>query len=442
MIAFSTPEAAEVAVLHSILSDPYSVTEVSGVLTANDFGTLDHREIYSSIQSVHRRGSRPDFITVRDDLASKGHERLSVDIFTMNPDVYTSSVYIADYAASVIRHSRRRSIVQEATNLISRVHQDTDSDPVELAHQALSSISNMSDGEDGPIMYADVMDDFRQRITLQAAGEWREKMFATGLIDLDRQMGGGARPGELIYLAGRPGSGKSALALQIMHNSARRSEPVLMFSGEMSAASLIERGMSEVSGLPIRDIRNQQISEAQYDALMDATERMQGLPVGIDATPGITTAQMLIRAQRFQRRHGLGAIFFDYIELSGDKGKEGETQRLGEVSRALKRMAMTLDVPVFALSQLNRNVESRNPPVPRMSDLRQSGSLEQDADMVMMIYRHDYYHGQGIVEFDASKQGVADIIIGKHRNGATGTVSVGFRDSTMSFYDLAKGDRW
>ena len=439
MIAFAAHETAEVAVLYSVLIEPQSISEIADTLTVNDFGTLDHRTIYSAILSVHRRGNMPDMVTISDELASHGHTRLSADIFTLSPSGYVSPVYIIDYAASVIRHSRRRSVIQKATELISRMHTDPDGDPVELAHQALAGIANLSDdSEDGPVMYANAMDQLRERITLQAAGEWRERVFPTGLIDLDNRMDGGARPGELIYLAGRPGSGKSALALQIMHNSARRDEPVLMFSGEMSAPSLIERGLSEVSGLSVHDIRNQRISETQYNILINATERMQALPIGIDATPGITTSQMLIRAQRFQRKYGLGAVFFDYIELSGDKGKEGETQRLGEISRALKRMAMTLGVPVFALSQLNRNVEARNPPVPRMSDLRQSGSLEQDADMVMLIYRYDYYAGQGIVPFDPSKQGVADIIVGKHRNGATGTVSIGFRDRTMSFYNLAK----
>src|SRR5690606_29910801 len=170
-------------------------------------------------------------------------------------------------------------------------------------------------------------------LTLQYAGEWEEHTYRSGLHHLDHHLAGGFRPGELVYLAGRPGSGKTALALQMMHNGARRKEPVLLFSGEMSMQSLVERGMSEMTGLPMSVIRKKVLPRDQFDALMKITDVMKNMPVAIDDTAAITTDQMLSRAQRFKRRHGLSAVFFDYVELAGNRSKQGEVQRLGEISR-------------------------------------------------------------------------------------------------------------
>lgn len=438
------PEAAESAVLTSILMDPPCIADVSDILQPHDFGVQDYGTIYGAMIACHSRGQRPDFVTVTDVLSSQDSHIQAGDISELltRADPWMVSSNIGGYAGIVVTASRKRTVIRHATDLISQIHSTPDADPVELAHMALQRIGELSDSDDGPVMYSDVIEKLQERLTLQHAGEWEERLFRTGLADLDRQMGGGLRGGDLVYLAGRPGSGKTALALQMMHNGARRNDPVLLFSGEMSVGSLIERGISEISGYGMDVVRKPVLPRDQYEALMRASERMAGMPVGIDATSGIKTAQMLIRAQRFQRKHGLSAVFFDYVELAGDTTKEGETQRLGEISRALKRMAITLDVPVIALSQLNRNVEQRNPPTPRMSDLRQSGALEQDADAVWLLYRHDYYVQQNFtgIEFKPEKAGVADIIVGKHRNGATATVSVHFDEATMRFQNLTRSD--
>lgn len=428
-------ETIERAVIAAVLLDPSGFPDVADALSVEDFAIQDHRDIYTAMLSCLRKRHAPTIITVGDELTRAGREDLSFDVAMLDfTDVYAS--YLPQYVERVRTAARRRRVQDQATTLIRRLTTEPDADPVELAHAALSAIDDIAAHDEGPRLYADVIEKMQERLTLQYAGEWEEHTYRSGLHHLDHHLAGGFRPGELIYLAGRPGSGKTALALQMMHNGARRKEPVLLFSGEMSMQSLVERGMSEMTGLPMSVIRKKVLPRDQFDALMKITDVMKGMPVAIDDTAAITTDQMLSRAQRFKRRHGLSAVFFDYVELAGNRSKQGEVQRLGEISRALKQMAMTLDVPVVALSQLNRSVESRTPPIPRMSDLRQSGSLEQDADIVLLLYRPDYYVSQGVIAFDQSKAGLADIYVSKQRNGPEGKITVRFDEASMRFRDL------
>lgn len=433
----SASTIAERAVLASVLMDPRSLSDIADRLAVDDFGVDDYRHTYAAMLALHSRGQRPDLITVSDELRNAGKTRLADDaafIITEAPDVIP--LHIGDYASRVIRHSRQRAVTDAAMSIVRTMNEKPDADPVEVAHQALSDISRLSASDDGPKLYADVMESLQSRLTDQLAGVWDERVLPTRLSDLDRQLAGGFRPGELIILGGRPGSGKTALLLQIAHNVSRRGAPALVFSGEMSMGSLVDRGLSETTGLPLNIVRSRQLTQPQFTTLMQAAERMASMPLGIDDTSGLTTAQMLVRAQRFQRQHGLGLVVFDYLELAGDIHKQGETQRLSAISRGLKHIARTLDVPVLALSQLSRNVEQRTPPIPRMSDLRQSGGIEADADIVMLLYRHDYYVSQGMVEFDPEKAGTADIYIGKQRNGPDGKVTVAFDEASMRFLNL------
>lgn len=438
----TVPETAEAAVLYAVLTDPACMADIADTLRAADFGVQDYGTIYDAMLACHSRGQRPDMVTVSSELEARGHAHAASEVYRISPDAWVSSVYVTDYAGQVVKQSRRRAVTEQAMRLVGQLHNDPDADPVELAHTALQSIGALAADDDGPRMYDDVMDTVRERLTLQVAGAWEEQITATHLSDLDRQLGGGFRPGELVILGGRPGSGKTALMLQLAHNVARHNLPVLIFSGEMSMPSLVERGLSEATGIPMWQIRQKQIDRQRFDSLMEATDRLAGMPVGIDDRPGLTASQMLVRAQRFQRRHGLGLVLFDYLELAGDDaGKNGnETQRLGQISRGMKHMARTLDVPVLALSQLNRGVEQRTPPTPRMSDLRQSGGIEQDADIVLLIYRHDYYVQQQMADFDPAKAGTAEIRIGKQRNGPTGVVTVRFDEPTMRFQNMTRGE--
>jgi replicative DNA helicase len=227
--------------------------------------------------------------------------------------------------------------------------------------------------------------------------------------------------------------------MQWVHNIARRNAPALMFSAEMNRTALMERGLAEVSGVDFEELRKKQIDQGTYDRLMRAAEAMAKMPVAIDDTSAIKTKQMLARAQRFKRQHGLSLVVFDYMELAGDDGGESEQLRITRISHALKGMAKQLQVPVVALSQLSRKVEERTPPIPRMSDIRMSGAIEADADKILFLYRHDYYIAQGFpgMDPDPEKEGITDIIIGKQRNGETGLRSVRFDGAKMRFTNLS-----
>lgn len=241
-----------------------------------------------------------------------------------------------------------------------------------------------------------------------------------------------------LYLAGESmiPTHNTALALQLMHKAARRGMPVLLFSAEMSLTAMVERAVAEMTGLTMDEIRRKHIDQRTFDTLMKVTERMKSMPVGIDDTGGITTEQMLARARRFARQHGLAAVFFDYVEIAGDSAGDPEPERVGDITKGLQRTAKELDVPIVGLSQLSRNVEQRNPPIPRLSDLRYGG--EAVADKVLMLYRQDYYTSQGFAGLnpDPSKVGIADVYVQKNRNGRTGTAPLRFDEKSMRFFDL------
>jgi len=430
-------QRAEQLFLGAVLYRPDAFFDVADTLTPEMFGIMDHRRIYEAMHACHDRRQRPDYLAVSEELASRKIEYAATILSEIS--LSTDGEFPTDvdgYAQRVIHHYRRRTVLNASTELIRRLSNDPDTDPVTLAQTILTNVTTLAGEEGGPVLYADVMDAMQERLTLQVQGRWEERLFRTGLHEVDAKIGGGLRDSELCILAGRPGSGKTALALQMVQNGGRRNEPVLMFSGEMSMKSLVERGMAEMTGLPMSVIRKKVLPRDQYDALMRITEAMKGMPVAIDDTAAITTEKMLHRAARFQRQHGLRAIVFDYVELAGNTNKGGEVQRVGEISRDLKRIAMELDVPFVALAQLNRNVEQRTPPIPRMSDLRMSGSLEQDADIVLLLFRADYYVKQDMIPYDPAKAGLADIIIGKQRNGPDGKVTVRFDEASMRFTDL------
>jgi replicative DNA helicase len=291
---------------------------------------------------------------------------------------------------------------------------------------------------------------------------------ATGLRDLDRMMGG-LQPSDLIVLAGRPGMGKSSLATNIGYNIARawRGEVradghitsvnggiVGMFSLEMSAEQLATRIISERTEIPSSRIRRGEIESGDFDRIAGAAREMEAIPFYIDETGGLSIAQLAARARRLKRQKGLDLIIVDYIQLlqgSSRRAAEGRVQEVTEITTSLKALAKELNLPIVALSQLSRQVENRDDKRPQLSDLRESGSIEQDADVVMFVYREEYYlrnreprpgteeHFKWQAEMDAA-HGKAEVIIGKQRHGPTGTVQMHFEGEFTRFADLAADD--
>jgi replicative DNA helicase len=289
---------------------------------------------------------------------------------------------------------------------------------------------------------------------------------STGFRDLDRRMGG-LQPSDLLIVAGRPGMGKSSLATNIAFHIANAYEPapqadgsfkaasggvVGLFSLEMSSEQLATRIISEQTEIPSSKIRRGEITEADFEKLVACSQMMQRLPLYIDQTGGISIAQLAARARRLKRQRGLDVIIIDYVQLmtgSSKRASENRVQEITEITTGLKALAKELNVPIIALSQLSRQVESREDKRPQLSDLRESGSIEQDADVVLFVFREEYYLKNrepkpGTLEYTQwenemnEARGKAEVIIAKQRHGPTGTVQMGFQGEFTRFFDLAE----
>ena len=252
-----------------------------------------------------------------------------------------------------------------------------------------------------------------------AASDGRITGVATGFDDLDFKLTG-LHPSELIMVAARPAMGKTAFVLNIaQHAAVRKQVPTAIFSLEMSKEQLVTRMISMEAMVDSQAIRTGALQETEWEKIMESAGTIGRSPLIIDDTPGITVAELRSKCRRYKQTYGLGLIIIDYLQLmSGGKKSESRQQEISEISRSLKALAREMDAPVIALSQLSRMVEQRKPPKPVLSDLRESGSIEQDADVVMFIYRDDYYNE------DSEKKGLAEIIVAKQRNGSTGSVEL------------------
>ena len=273
---------------------------------------------------------------------------------------------------------------------------------------------------------------------------------ATGLVDLDAKLGG-LHPSDLVILAGRPSMGKTALATNVAHNAARAGAKVGFFSLEMSKAQLASRLVSEVSGVPSDAVRRGDIKPDEYGRLRDAAHDIRTLPLEIDDTGGLAISKLSARARRLKRTKGLDLLVIDYLQLvtAPETKGQGRVQEVSAITQALKALAKELHIPVLALSQLSRQVEQRDDKRPQLSDLRESGSIEQDADVVMFVYRESYYLGRAEPKLGSPQhlqweedmmrcEGRAEVIVGKQRHGPIGTVHLAFNDSLTKFGNLAR----
>jgi len=252
----------------------------------------------------------------------------------------------------------------------------------------------------------------------------------TGFADLDKLLGG-LQPADLIIIAGRPGMGKTSLALSILrHATIKHKLCSALFSMEMSAEQVVQRLISAESGIDSQRLRVGEIQESEWESFARAGAILSEVPIFIDDTPAISPLEIRTKSRRVHAEHGLQLVVVDYLQLMGGGGRtENRVQEISQISRSLKALAMELRLPVIALSQLSRATEARQPPIPRLSDLRESGSIEQDADVVLMIYRDEMYNE------DSDRKGLADIEVAKHRNGPTGKVQLYFAKQLASFAD-------
>ncbi|MGH6769418.1 MAG: replicative DNA helicase [Xanthobacteraceae bacterium] len=466
---------AEQSLLGAILVNNEALYRVSDFLEPPHFFEPIHQQIYDIARSLIRTGKLASPVTLKTFLPA------DIDIAGLNGAQYlarlaaeaTTIINAADYGRTVYDLAIRRQLIQVGEDMVNVAFDaPVDFAPREQIEEAERRLYELA--ETG--RYGGGFQRFETALTtaLEMASnahqrDGRLSGLATGLTDIDGKMGG-LQKSDLIIIAGRPGMGKTALATNIAYNVAKswvgevradghidavNGGRVGFFSLEMSAEQLATRILSEQTSISSSTIRRGQITAAQFDTIKDKSVEIQHLPLYIDETGGLTVAQLAARARRLKRQRGLDLLVIDYIQLlqgSSRRAQEGRVQEVTEITTNLKALAKELNVPIVALSQLSRQVENRDDKRPQLSDLRESGSIEQDADVVMFVFREEYYlankqprpgtdeHFKWQTEMDAV-EGKAEIIIGKQRHGPTGTVELQFQAEVTRFDNLARADR-
>jgi replicative DNA helicase len=460
---------AEQAILGAILFDNEIFYRVVSFLKPEHFYDPVHQLIFESSGALINQGRLASPVMLDAYLANSegfresGGRRYLEGLAANVP----STAGAADYGRMVFDFSVRRGLITVGETIIDRAREGgVDNAParqLEDAEQALYKLAETGKYGGGFKSFRTAVADAVEIANLAVKRGGGLAGLATGLRDLDAMLGG-LHPSDLIILAGRPSMGKSSLATNIALNAARAYRPtrtpdgalkaesgavVGLFSLEMSADQLATRIISEVSRVPSNEIRRGEVDETKFESIYDAARTLESIPLYIDDTGGLSIAQLAARARRLKRQHGLGLLVIDYLQLLTGNQKRGDNrvQEITEISMGLKALAKELHVPVLALSQLSRQVEARDDKRPQLSDLRESGSIEQDADVVLFVFREEYYvrrkepshdspeHLQWQEECDKVR-GVAEVIIGKQRHGPIGKVELSFEEQLTKFSNL------
>ena len=424
--------AAEEAVLGSLLIDPEALFRVSTFLNEDDFYVQKHAWTYDAIQKLHERREPIDIVTLGDELESRGQleEVGGLAFITHLINAVPSAFHVESYGRNVENGAIRRRLIGAASRIAQLAYQeDQDLDQtVDRAEQALFSVSQRRiTREMAPIH--DVVRNYYDRIEYLYAHRGEPLGVPSGFADIDRLLGGFQRS-DFIIIAARPSVGKTSLCLSMARHAARYGKHVAIFSLEMSAEQIVQRIVSAETGIDAQRLRLGTLHEEEWPLFVQATGRIADLPIFIDDTPSISVTQLRTKARRLHAEHGVDLVFIDYLQLmTGDTYTDNRVQEVSYISRSLKGLARELDIPVASASQLSRAVEQRTDKRPVLSDLRDSGSLEQDADVVMFIYRDEMYNP------NTELKNIADVIVSKHRNGPTGTVQLFFRSKLAQFLD-------
>lgn len=425
---------AEEAVLGSLLIDPDAIIRVATFLTPADFFLQRHAWIYEAIRDLHDRREPADLVTLVDELERRGKlDEIGGSAFlTRLINATPTSIHVEYYARIVERTAVLRRLIEAAGEIARLAYQDTDdaSYVVDRAEEIIFSVASQRIDRDlRPIRV--VLDKFYDRIEYLHEHRGEVIGIPTGLADLDKLLGGLQRS-DMIVMAGRPGMGKTSLALSVALQAARRYQKrVAIFSLEMSDEQLVQRLISAETGIDSQRLRLGNIRDDEWATFIQATNLLSNTQIFIDDTPAITALELRTKARRLHAEHGLDLLIVDYLQLMhGDTRSENRQQEISFISRSIKALARELNIPILALSQLSRQVESRHDKRPMLSDLRESGSIEQDADVVMFIYRDEVYNP------DTEFPNIAEIIVGKHRSGPTGVFSVYFKKQLAQFVDL------
>lgn len=429
---------AEKSLLGAVLIDDEVMADASEHVTPKDFYDKRHSTIYEAMMRLYEKHKPVDLLTLTEELKKK--DRLETiggsSYLTELTNYVPTAAHAEAYAEMVAQKAVRRRLIK-ASGDISELGYDEETTTQELLERAeaeLFSVSDQSLKQDLVSLESILTESFDRMEELHRnKGELRG--IRTGYRDLDT-MTAGLQRSDLIVLAARPAMGKTTLVTNLAYNVATVArQPVLFFSLEMSKEQLVDRMLADASGVDAWNIRTGNLSDDDFSKLSEAMGEMAEAPIYIDDTPGLSVLEMRTKARRAAHEHPLGLIIVDYLQLmqSANTRSDGNrVQEVSEISRGLKLIARELNVPVIALSQLSRSVESRSPQVPQLADLRESGSIEQDADIVMFIYREAYYNPE------TDRENITDLIIAKHRNGPTGKVELYFHPERLRFMSLDK----
>ena len=424
---------AEQTVLGTILLQEHSILKVAEILSPEDFYRDAHKTIYRAMLDLFERREPHDLITVTDLLASRNKlEGIGGAAYLASlTDLIPFSGPLVHHAELIRKKSILRQLIQTSSEVAARCYEAQD-DIDALVDEAEKTIFEIAQSKkkQGFQPMSDVVPKAFDRITQLFDRQEQITGLATGYTELDR-MTAGLQPADLIILAGRPSMGKTALAMNIVQHVAVADRiPVAVFSLEMSVEQLALRMLCSIGRIDSQRIRTGRLIEKDWPDLTRATGMLTESPIFIDDTAGIGVLEMRAKARRLKSEHELGLVVVDYLQLMQGRAKtENRAQEISDISRSLKAMAKELEVPVIALSQLNRSLESRTDKRPQLSDLRESGAIEQDADVIGFIYRDEVYNKAE----DNPNRGLAEIIIGKQRNGPTGTVKLTFRADITTF---------
>ena len=452
---------AEQALLGSILVNNDIIDEISNIIKPISFYDPAHVKIYEVIETLNNKGMIANPITLKNFFEKDNmlNEVGGTEYLVKLTRFSGSTKQALDYAKVIHEMYLRRELILISNNLSSETLNSKDQSAehiIESTEKSLFDLAERGSFSQSFLKFNQALDQTIEMATLAMKNDKGIVGVPTGLTELDRKLGG-LHKSDLVIIAGRPSMGKTALATNIAYNAAQdimskqEKSSVAFFSLEMSSEQLSTRILSEQARIKSDDIRNGKVTEEEINRYIETSRNIYNLPLFIDETPAITIATLSNRARRIKRLFGVKLIVVDYIQLmrSNLNKNEGRVQEISEITQGLKALAKELGIPILALSQLSRAVEQRDDKQPQLADLRESGSIEQDADVVMFVYRESYYLERkqpklGSIEYAEwqSKMndvnGLADIILGKQRHGPTGTVKVEFEGIYTKFKDLSK----
>jgi len=471
---------AEQALLGALLANNKAYEKISEFLRPEHFSDPIHARVFEVVAQLIKRGHQADVITLKNYFEQEGtlNDVGGISYLVKLSEAASPLTNVEYYAQFIYDKYLRRELIAAgydiASEAMSENIEDTTTAQIEKAERRLFNLAEHGDGQRGLQDFGKVLNSTLEVIDKAYQKKGKISGLPTGLYDLDQKIGG-LNNSDLIILAGRPGMGKTALAVNIAYNVASymfkdtdeieaKDKGVAVFSLEMSAEQLASRILSDITDTAGEKLRKGDIEKAEFTRIAGAVTEYQQLPLYIDDTPGITVSTIRARARRLKRTNGLGLIIIDYIQLiSGSGTKKSEANRVQEVTeitRDLKMLAKELNVPVIALSQINRGVESRENKRPLMSDLRESGSIEQDADIVLFVYRENYYihtakpektDGETDERFnkrydewmarDRETANLGEVIVGKNRHGTVGNITLFWNAEYMRFSDYANPNR-